>query len=167
LWAYWEIRGQGNAKVGGWKLVHPKLVDAPLAHASMPPECKTDFEEARLVRTDSPRAAAALLRLCVERLCQHLKAKGDTLNAMTGDLVQRGLDPQVQQALDVVRVTGGNSIHPGKITPTDDPEVVATLFTLVNEIVSEMIAKPARIQAMFDKLPPGAREQIDRRDKSE
>lgn len=165
LWAYWEIKGEGNARTGGWRLVHPKQVEAPMAHPTMPGACKVDYDEARLVKVNSPRAAAALLRLCVERLCQDLNAKGGTLNEMIGDLVKRGLDPEVQRALDVVRVTGGNSIHPGTMSPTDDPEVVEALFVLVNEIVQEMLAKPARIQALYDKLPAGARAQIERRDK--
>lgn len=163
LWALGKV-GRGANAIKLWGLVHPASVSAPLAHPAMPAECQVDFEEARKIAAYSPRAAAALLRLCVERLCQLLNAKGRTLNDMIGDLVTRGLAVQVQQALDIVRVTGDKSIHAGTINPGDDPAVAASLFGLVNEIVDEMFAKPQRIAALYEKLSGGTLQQIDKRD---
>ncbi len=67
---------------------------------------KADYEEARSILNLSPRGAAVLLRLCVEKLSIHLNAQGSTLDDKIADLVKKGLDDRVQQALDAVGVIG-------------------------------------------------------------
>jgi len=71
----------------------------------------------------------------------------------------------VQQALDIVRVTGNNAVHPGTIDLKDDRSIAITLFELVNMIVERMIAAPDKIKKMFGGLPPNALEGIQKRDK--
>ena len=149
------------------QLVFPRVSLAPRPHRDMPQSCLEYFEEARKVFADSPRASSALLRLCIEELCRSVDTKGHTLNEMIGHLVERGLEPHVQHALDIVRVTGDKSVHAGTINPADDPAVALSLFDLVNEVVAETISKPKRIAALYEKLPPGAQAQIARRDRSD
>ncbi|MBB5372286.1 hypothetical protein HNP71_000524 [Acidocella aromatica] len=81
-----------------------------------------------------------------------------------GALVQRGLLPAVQQALDAVRVIGNNAVHPGQLDLTDDPQSAATLFLLINLIAEQLITAPKQAQAIYDSLPEGARNAISRRD---
>jgi len=133
----------------------------------MPQSCLAYFEEARSVFADSARASAALLRLCIEELCCNAGAKGTTLNEMIAHLVEQGLDPKVQRALDIVRVTGDKSVHAGTINPADDPHIALSLFELVNDVVAETISKPKRIASLYEKLPAGAQSQIARRDRSD
>jgi polyhydroxyalkanoate synthesis regulator phasin len=130
----------------------------------MPPECLKDYEEARRVLPESVRAAAALLRLAVQKLCKELGQKGENLNDDIGNLVKNGLDQRIQQALDIVRVTGNNAVHPGEMNLEDSPEVVEELFKLVNMIVDEMITKPRELADLYKKLPEGAREAVAKRD---
>jgi hypothetical protein len=54
------------------RLLVPDTSAAPMPHGDMPGSCKPDFDEARSVLQRSPRAAAALLRLCLQRLCIEL-----------------------------------------------------------------------------------------------
>jgi hypothetical protein len=42
--------------------------------------------------------------------------------------VQKGLDVQIQQALDTVRVIGNEAVHPGEMDVRDDPSLVGTLY---------------------------------------
>lgn len=78
--------------------------------------------------------------------------------------MKQGLPVQIQQALDVLRVIGNNQVHPGTMDIRDDPETAATLFGLVNMIVDVMITQPKHVQALFNKLPASAQQQIQKRD---
>lgn len=146
------------------KLTWPVAHDGPVATADMPEEAKTDFEEAATIVNASPRGAAALLRLSIQKVCQSLGGKGDNINQDIAELVKRGLDPRVQQALDVVRVVGNNAVHPGEIDLKDDRSTALQLFKLVNLIVDIMITQPAHVKQMFDGLPAGALQAIAKRD---
>lgn len=125
----------------------------PLPSPDMPEPAKSAYEEARAIAGLSPRGAAALLRLATEHLVNHLGASGKTIDDKIQDLVNKGLDPLVQQMLDSLRVIGNEQIHPGTIDLGDDPEMLPTLFAVMNEIVSERITKPNRIKALYESLP--------------
>jgi uncharacterized protein DUF4145 len=86
------------------------------------------------------------------------------INAAIGALVGRGLDPQVQQAMDVVRVVGNNAVHPAELQLDEDSALVLALFELLNLIVDQVLARPAKLAALFQAFPEGAREAIYRRD---
>jgi len=145
-------------------LVWPVRGDAPLPNPDMPDDIKLDYDEAGRILHVSPRGAAALLRLCIQKLCKALGEKGKDLNDDIASLVKKGLDARVQQALDVVRVVGNNSVHPGQIDLRDDKATAERLFELVNLIVDHTISRPKSLQAIFDKLPESARDQIAKRD---
>ena len=110
-----------------------------------------------------PRGAAALLRLAIQKLCADLGEKGKNINADIASLVAKGLPATVQQALDVVRVTGNNAVHPGQII-TDEAGVAEALFPLVNIIVEYMISIPSRVNSLYENLPEGAKAAIAKRD---
>ena len=124
---------------------------------------KADFIEATKIFSDSPRSAAALLRLCIEKICHDLGKSGN-LNAMIGELVRDGLPSEVQKMLDIVRVIGNNSVHPGQISLDDDRDTAEALLEIVNQIAYQMISKPKKIDAMYDNLPESIRNKIIERD---
>lgn len=142
------------------------ITNAPLPHDEMPDDVKSDYLEARNIAALSPRGSAALLRLAIQRLCKHLGEKGDKIDADIKSLVQKGLPVRIQQALDIVRVTGNNAVHPGELKIEDDPDITARLFKLVNLIVDNRIAEPKRIEEAFQALPERALDGIKKRDKS-
>jgi hypothetical protein len=147
------------------ELVYPRPLPAPLPNPDLPDDIQKDYQEARAISAESPRGAAALLRLCIQKLCQRLGEPGKDLNKDIGSLVKKGLLPQVQKMLDSVRVIGNNAVHPGEIDLNDTPEVAATLFRLVNAITEQMITHPREVQELYETLPTGAVEAIERRDK--
>jgi hypothetical protein len=140
------------------------IANAPLPHQDMPEDVKADYIEARNICKPSPRGAAAWLRLAIQKLLKHLGEKGENINDDIGSLVKKGHPVQIQQALDVVRVTGNNAVHPGELRVEDEPETVSALFGLENLIVDNRIAQPKRIQTPYDSLPEGARRGITKRD---
>lgn len=143
--------------------VYPDRGNAPRPNPDMPPEVQENYEEAARIYTKSPRGAAALLRLAIQKLMVHLGRPGKNINDDISALVSDGLPVQIQQALDVVRVTGNNAVHPGQID-INDSDVAAQLFPLVNVIVEYRISLPSRINEMYEALPDSAKAAIQRRD---
>jgi Domain of unknown function (DUF4145) len=146
------------------KIVYPVSHSIVAAHEMMPAAVKADFEEAGSIVNLSPRAAAALARLCIQKLVNEIGESGDNLNRDIAELVKKGLEVEVQQALDVVRVIGNNAVHPGAIDLKDDKQTALTLLGLVNMIVERRIAGPKKLLTLFAGLPPGALKQIEERD---
>ena len=149
------------------KMVFPKKSLAPLPAMNMPEDVLKDYNEARSIFEDSPKAAAALLRLAIQKLCKDLGGKGKDINDDIGFLVKEGLPERVQKALDIVRVVGNNAVHPGKISIDDNPDVALALFKMINVIVDTMITQPLEIDELFSSLPEGAKNQIKTRDLKE
>lgn len=150
----------------GNKLCWPPTGDVLSPNPDLSLDIRRDYEEAAAIVDASPRGAAALLRLAIQKVCVELGGAGRNLNEDIASLVSKGLDPRVQQALDVVRVVGNNAVHPGEIDLRDDRSTAERLFQLVNLIADIMISQPKHVAGMFDALPEGAREGIQRRDKA-
>ena len=146
------------------EVVYPRLSNTPMPSAVMPAALRQDYMEARRVFSDSPRASAALLRLAVQKLCIHLGQPGRNLNDDIAALVRNGLPVHVQQAMDTVRVTGNNAVHPGEMSAEDTAEIARSMFDIVNRTVEAMIVLPQRIAETYNRIPVGAREDIARRD---
>lgn len=145
------------------KMIYPDRGIAPLPNSDMPDEIKNDYEEAAAISQKSPRGAAALLRLAIQKLCVQLGGKGKNINEDIAHLVKNGLPSKIQKSLDIVRVIGNNAVHPGQIN-TDNEEVVGNLFQLLNIIIEYMISMPNRIDGLYDDLPEGAKNAIKKRD---
>ena len=88
------------------RLVHPSVGAAPPANSDLPEDIRLDYDEASRILDQSPRGAAALLRLAIQKLCKELGQPGKNINTDIAALVAGGLDPRVQKALDAVRVIG-------------------------------------------------------------
>jgi hypothetical protein len=138
--------------------------DIALPNLDLSDEIKSDYEEARSILSRSPRGAAALLRLAIQKLCKELGERGENINDDIKSLVRKGLPVQVQQALDAVRVIGNEAVHPGQIAISDNPAIAATLFRLVNFIAEKMISEPKAIEELYGSLPPERLAVIQRRD---
>ena len=134
-------------------LVFPSQRLGVLPNVDLPIDLIADFEEARAIVGNSPRGAAALMRLVVQKLCAHLGEKGKNIDDDIASLVAKGLNPLVQKALDVVRVVGNDAVHPGTIDLKDDRDTALRLFSLVNSIADQMITHPKAVQEMYDQLP--------------
>ena len=146
------------------RLVYPAVGEVPQANPDMPEDIRRDYDEAGAILSQSPRGAAALIRLAIQKLCRELGQPGKNINDDIGELVRGGLDPRIQQALDVVRVVGNGAVHPGQIDLRDDRATAETLFKLLNLVVDKMISEPKHVAEIYSSLPAGALSAIERRD---
>jgi hypothetical protein len=161
--AYCDHCGRMNVWVGN-EMVWPARRSGLPPHPDMPDDVRVLYDEARDTAARSPRSAAALLRLALQVLVNEVEPGSGDINTKIGALVKRGLDPQVQQAMDVVRVVGNNAVHPGQIDLDDDSNWLPALFQLLNLIVEQVVARPKQVAAMFQALPSGAQAAVAKRD---
>lgn len=147
------------------KMVYPLTGNVEMANPDLPNDIKNDYNEAKNIVNISPRGAAALLRLAVQKLCIHLGEKGKNINDDIESLVKKGLPKTMQQALDSVRVVGNNAVHPGTIDLNDKIEIAYALFGFVNIICEVLISQPKKIQEFYEKnISEGIRIGIEKRD---
>jgi hypothetical protein len=147
------------------RLVSPPELQGEEPNEDIPPDILQDFDEARSILNLSPRGAAALLRLAIQKLVKHLGEKGVNINDDIASLVKQGLSPLVQKSLDVVRVVGNEAVHPGTIDLRDNRDVASALFRLVNVIAEQMISHPKHVNDLYDNVVPDSKkQQIAKRD---
>lgn len=130
----------------------------------MPQAIMRVYEEAETIFNLSPRAAAALLRLCVQMICIELGEKGERINDDIKSLVAKGLPIAIKQAFDFVRIVANDAVHPGQIDINENSDLARSMFAIVNMIVENRISEPKRLQDFYDGLPQTKRDQVERRD---
>lgn len=153
-------------KIAVWvhdRLLFPAIKSGVLPNPDLPDDALRDFQEAREI-VNSSRGAAALLRLCVQKLCKHLGEQGKNLDDDIASLVKKRLDPLVQKSLDIVRVIGNEAVHPGVLDLRDDRDTALRLFELINSIADQMISHPKNVTDLYEKLPENKRKRIEERD---
>ncbi len=149
----------------GKDLIWPRLSEAPPPAIDLPEHLYEDYNEASAICQTSPRGAAALLRLLIQKLCAELGAPQKDVNAAIGHLVETGVvSAPIQKALDAVRVVGNEAVHPGTMDLRDDTATVNSLFGLINFIVEKAITEPREIDAIYSSLPAGKLAGIAQRD---
>ena len=151
----------------GAAMIYPLSRQGETPHTDMPEDVLAVYEEARSVAPISRKSAAGLLRLSLQMLIDDLEPGSKPINDKIGALVKRGLDPQMQQAMDVLRVVGNESVHPGTIDLDADDALLPALFNLVNLIVEQVVARPKHVGGLFGMLPPAKLDAIQKRDRSE
>ena len=176
-----QTMGSGVLKIGGlvrsvctscekyslWcheRLIYPDVSTAEPPNPDLPEDIRRDYEEAASIVNKSPRGAAALLRLSIQKLCGELGENGMNINDDIRNLVSKGLAPGIQQALDSVRVIGNEAVHPGELDLRDDVDTARSLFRCVNYIAQQMITQPKELQALYETLPESKLAQIEKRD---
>lgn len=149
----------------GTELIYPRIMLVEEANSDLNDDIKKDYLEASKILQDSPRASAALLRLALQKLCKQLGCAGKDINKDIGILVSKGLNSNIQKAMDTLRIIGNNAVHPGEINLDEDIEIVKKLFSLLNFIANAMITEPNKIQMLYDNLPKNKKKGVDNRDK--
>jgi hypothetical protein len=135
-------------------IVYPAIGQVDDPNKDLSEEIAKIYLEAASIVKSSPRGAAALLRLALQKLLIQIGKVGKNINNDIKELVSEGLSPKIQKALDLLRVVGNNAVHPGQIDIEDNSEVAIKLFHVLNLIAYEMITRPKEIDDLYDDLVP-------------
>jgi len=153
------------------ELIYPRSATVAMPHPQMPDGAKELYLEAREVLGVSKRAGTALARAALERLLRTLDPdapKRADLATLIDRIAEKVPAPLLQM-LTVIRVAGNSSLHV-KDQPDDilvlvlNPEsvqVVALVFAALNDLVEELITKPVRVAALYEKVPESIRAKVD------
>ena len=137
------------------KMLFPDVNAYEPASDDMPSDVKDIYDEAAAIANKSPRAAAALLRLALQKLCKSLKCEGDNLREQIERLAESGqVSSDVIQAADIVRLVGNDAVHPDRVGVDieNDSGVVPVLFQFINLIAEKAISEPKRTKEAIAKL---------------
>lgn len=121
------------------------LTKGILASKDMPPNAAEFFREAQDVISLSPRAACALLRICLEILVNYAgedKQEFDKSKPLYDRINKLGVSSDILELLHACRVAGNEFSHPGVINlkNEDTPEIAHNLSELINALVGIWIA---------------------------
>lgn len=166
LWLAKEKRNiKGYIKPVVGEMIYPDFGTSPLPDSDMPEDVATDYQEAASIFSKSPRGAAALLRLGLQKLCRHLGEEGKNINEDIRSLAKKNtLPPLVVKVADTVRITGNNAVHPGEMSDEDFDHIAAKMFELLNFVVKKGISEPKELEALYTMTPEGPRRSAETRD---
>jgi hypothetical protein len=165
----WRVTEYANSQFGrqdkGAELIYPDNGVAALPEQDMPEDVKRDYVEAARIFSRSPRGAAALLRLGLQKLCKHLGQEGKNINTDIRSLAaQNILPPLVVKVADTVRIAGNNAVHPGEMSDEDFDHVASKMFELLNFIVKKGISEPKELEALYKMTPENPRKDAEAKD---
>lgn len=147
------------------RMIHPTASSAPPCADDMPCDVRADYEEAAAVASVSPRAAAALLRLALQKLCVHLGQPGKNIHDDIRELAKNNVLPQMLiKVADTVRIAGNNAVHPGEMSAEDVDLIASKMFLMLNLIVVKGITEPQEMEALLQMVPEGARAAAEAKD---
>ena len=147
------------------EMLYPDNGYTALPEQDMPIDVKNDYIEAARIISKSPRSAAALLRLALQKLCKHLGQDGKNINQDIRSLaVNNTLPPLVIKVADTVRITGNNAVHPGEMSNEDIDFIASKMFGLLNFIVKKTISEPRELEALYALTPENPRKDAEKKD---
>jgi hypothetical protein len=145
-----------------------KKLAFPSVSLSVPPvpdlsgDARSFYDEAAAIADRSPRAAAALLRACVESILTEVTGKKNLDKAIAA-LEADDMPSEIIDMMDVVRLNGNGALHAAALYGDDDATTVSRLFTLVEAIVERTITRRRVLEEMRKKLPPEKLKAIEER----
>lgn len=106
----------------------------------IPQAIREDYEEACLIRNESPKASATLCRRCLQGMIRDFHGiQKDTL-FLEIDELKNIVDPTTWQAIDAIRQTGNIGAHMEKdvnVIIDVEPEEVSKLIWLIETLIQD------------------------------
>jgi hypothetical protein len=124
----------------------------------MPEDVLQIFEEAQSVMHLSPRSACALLRICLERIADHVAQQNgihfEKRERLYDKIKKLNLPFAIQQICDACRLAGNENAHTGELdlSGEDTAEIALTCSELINVLVSMLISPNIQAARVLEKL---------------
>ena len=99
------------------------------------PLVEEDFEEAAAILNKSPRGAAALMRICIQKLLPLLKDNGTDRSHYDSALMRKGLEVEIQQAMEVLQVLQSDSAQLTTFESQEDKEMAFRIIDSLTAIL--------------------------------
>jgi len=110
-----------------------------------------DVEEAAAILNKSPRGATALMRVCIQKLVPLLKQDGNSLNDYISSLVRKGLEVEIQQAMEVLQVLRSDPAQLTNFDLQEDKGMAIRLFDTLKAILERRMLKNSRSKIVQTK----------------
>lgn len=143
--------------------IYPITGYQPPPHTDMPENIRLIYEEAASISQLSPRASCALMRYAIEEFIKGMGYKDDLFDNIGKMYKESIISVTIKDGLDIVRVTGNNALHGNKIDISDQT-TVHLIFTLINQIVEELISIPKEKKSLSTLFSKGELKAIEKRD---
>ena len=132
------IEIEGHVEEPSADVQEPADVEESTGHVE---ERVEDFEEAAAILNKFPRGAAALTRICIQKMMPLLKETGKDLDENISSLVRKGLQVEIQQAMDVLQVLGQGPVELTQFNSREEKEAALKLFDSVKAILKRRMLK--------------------------
>lgn len=141
------------------EIVHPFTCPVNEPNADMPESVRNRYIEASKVIALSPVSAAALLRLALQLLLKEVLQEESSGNIFQDikKLKDRPIDSSLIKALDIIRISGNESVHPGTLNLNESKDDALYLFDLLNMICDQFFTQPRKMQEMYERMPESKR----------
>jgi hypothetical protein len=104
-------------------------------------EVSEDFEEAAAILNKFPRGAAALTRVCIQNMMSLLEETGKNLDENISSLVRKGLEVEIQQAMDVLQVIRRNPGQESDVDLRDETAIATRMRESLKEVLERRMLK--------------------------
>lgn len=142
-------------KLGEWKNIIPRS-NAKVFPSYIPQAIREDYEEACLIRNESPKASATLCRRCLQGMIRDFHGiQKNTLFAEIDEL-KKIIDPTTWQAIDAIRETGNIGAHMEKdvnviidVETEEASKLIWLIETLIKDWYIDRDEKEKRLQEVI------------------
>lgn len=144
--------------------VHPKVPARKALGAEIPSAYVSEYREALVVLSDSPKASAAISRRLLQRLIREVigvQKQGDLSSEIDQVLASHKLPSDVADSIDAIRNVGNFAAHPIKSTNTGEivdvePGEAEWLIDVIEDLFDALFSRPElqkkRMAALDAKL---------------
>ena len=117
------------------ELVFPTRID------KTPEFVEEDFDEAAAILNKFPRGATALMRVCIQKLVHLLEEDGNALNQRVASLVRKGLEMEMQQAMEVLQVLRADPVQLGRLETQGDKETALRFLDSLKAVLERRMSE--------------------------